>query len=130
MFKYPFYLVQYLLWIVGNLRRRLVKPPDFIVFTLEGAYPELPTQRAGFLRRRLFPGPRLSLQELGDQFRALQQDSRIKGVVLHLRSLEMPPAPSSDRARIYSSIAFLWEAGCRMVNRLRQRQVLRCLGGR
>ena len=92
MLGYPFYLVRYVLWIVGNLRRRLRKPPDYVVFILEGTYPELPAQRAGFLRRRLFPGARLSLQELGEQFRALQQDPRIKGVVLHLRSLEMPAA--------------------------------------
>ena len=89
---YPFYLVRYVLWLVGNLRRRLKKPTDYVVFILEGAYPELRTQKAGFFRRRLFPGSRLSLQELGEQFSALQQDSRIKGVVLHLRSLKMPVA--------------------------------------
>ena len=89
---YPLYLVRYALWIVGNLRRRLRKPPDYVVFILEGTYPELPAPRAGYLRRRLFPGTRLSLQELGEQFRALQQDPRIKGVVLHLRNLEMPTA--------------------------------------
>ena len=89
---YPLYAVRYLFWIVGNLRRRLKKPPDYVVFILEGSYPELRTTRAGFLRRRLFPETRLSLQELGERFRALQQDPRIKGVVLHLRSLEMPVA--------------------------------------
>ena len=92
MLGYALYVVRYVLWIIGNLRRRLRKPPDYVVFILEGSYPELPSPRAGFLRRRLFPETRLSLQELGEQFRALQQDPRIKGVVLHLRSLQMPAA--------------------------------------
>jgi protease-4 len=89
---YALYLVRYVLWIVGNLGRRLRKPPDYVVFILEDSYPELPAPRAGYLRRRLFHGDRLSLQELGEQFRALQQDPRIKGVVLHLRNLQMPAA--------------------------------------
>ena len=89
---YPIFLLRYLLWAVGNLRQRLKRPPDYVVFVLEGAYPELRPPRAGFLRRRLFPGSQLSLQELGDHFRALQQDPRIKGVLLHLRSLQMSPA--------------------------------------
>ena len=86
------FALRYLLWLIGNLRRRLGKPPEFVIFTLEGPYPELRAQRAGFLQRRLFPGPRISLHELGEQFSALQQDPRIKGVVLHLRSLQMPVA--------------------------------------
>lgn len=92
MLGHPVFSIRYILWIIGNLRRRLGKPPEFVIFTLEGSYPELRTQRAGFLQRRLFPGPRISLQELGEQFSALQQDPRIKGVVLHLRSLKMPIA--------------------------------------
>lgn len=84
--------IRYFFWLLGNLRRRLGKPPEFVIFTLEGPYPEMRSQRAGFLQRRLFPGPRISLQELGEQFRALQLDPRIKGIVLHLRSLQMPAA--------------------------------------
>jgi len=89
---YLVFAIRYVFWLIGNLRRRLGKPPEFVIFTLEGAYPELRPQRAGFLQRRLFPDTRISLQELGEQFRALQQDPRIKGVVLHLRSLQMPAA--------------------------------------
>ena len=77
---------------LGNLRRRLKSPPDYVVFTLEGAYPELPTPRPGFLQRRLFPGPVLSLRELGEQLHAVRQDPRIKGVVLNIRGLNLPVA--------------------------------------
>jgi len=109
---YLVFAIRYILWIIGNLRRRLGKLPEFVIFTLEGAYPELRTQRAGFLQRRLFPGPRLSLQELGEQFRALQQDPRIKGVVLHLRSLQLPAAQAQT---LREFIAQLRSSGKRVV---------------
>ena len=92
MLGLPFFAIRYFLWFMGNLRRRLGKPPEFVIFTLEGSYPELRSQRASFLQRRFFRAPRISLQELGEQLSALQQDPRIKGVVLHLRSLQMPAA--------------------------------------
>ena len=85
------YAIRKLLWLLGNLRRRLGKPPDYVVFVLEGPYPELPEPRSGFLRRRLFP-TRPSLRELSEQLRAVAADPRVRGVVLHLRPLNMPPA--------------------------------------
>ena len=109
---YPFYVIRYLLWTAGNLRRRLRKPPDYVVFILEGTYPELRSPRAGFLRRRLFSGARLSLQELGEQFRALRQDHRIKGVVLHLRNLQIPVAQAQT---LRGFIAELRSSGKRVV---------------
>ena len=33
--------LRYLFWAIGNLPRQLGKPPEDVVFTLEGAYPEL-----------------------------------------------------------------------------------------
>lgn len=77
--------------LLGNLRRRLGKPPDHVVFVLEGSYSELPEPRAGFLRRRLFPR-RQSMAELAEQLRAVADDPRVQGVVLHLRPLNMPLA--------------------------------------
>lgn len=85
------YTIQKILRLLGNLRRRLGKPPDYVVFVLEGPYPELPEPRAGFLRRRLFPRKQ-SLAELAEQLRAVAGDHRVRGVVLHLRPLNMPPA--------------------------------------
>ena len=112
MLGYALYVVRYVLWIVGNLRRRLRKPPDYVVFILEGAYPELRAPGAGFLRRRLFPDTRLSLQELGEQFRAVQNDPRITGVVLHLRSLQLPAAQAQT---VRDFIARLRSSGKRVV---------------
>ena len=79
MLKLPIFALRYLLWLLGNLRQRLKKPPDYVVFILEGEFPELKAPRAGFFRRRLFPSAQFSLQELGEQFKALQQDHRVIG---------------------------------------------------
>ena len=111
MLGYALYVVRYVLWIVGHIRR-LRKPPDYVVFILEGAYPELRAPRAGFFRRRLFPETRLSLQELGEQFRAVQNDPSITGVVLHLRSLQLPAAQAQT---VRDFIAGLRSSGKRVV---------------
>ena len=89
--RYLFGSVRYALWAFGNLLRKLRRPPDYIVFILEGAYPELRAPNAGFLRKRLFPD-RLSLQELGEQLEAVQQDPRVTGVILHLGGLKLSAA--------------------------------------
>ena len=112
MLGYAVYAVWYAFWLVGNLIRRLRKPPDYVVFVLEGKYPELRTRKTGFLQRRLFPDARLSLQELGEQLRAVQQDPRISGVVLHLRSLQLPAAQAQT---IRGLIAQLRSSGKRVV---------------
>ena len=112
MLKLPIFALRYLLWLVGNLRQCLKKPPDYVVFVLEGAYPELRTPRSGFFRRRLFPSSQLSLQELGEQFNALLQDHRIKGVVLHLAKLDLAPAQAQT---LRESIASLRSSGKRVV---------------
>ena len=88
MLAYVIYLVRYGLWVVGNLLRRLKRAPEYVVFTLEGNYPELRPPRGNFWQRRISPPP-LSLQELAEGFRTVAGDPRIRGVVLHLRPLNM-----------------------------------------
>ena len=112
MLKLPIFALRYLLWLAGNLRQRLKKPPEYVAFVLEGEYPELKSPRSGFFRRRLFPSAQLSLQELGEQFQALQQDHRVKGVVLHLAKLDLPPAQAQT---LREFIANLRGAGKRVV---------------
>ena len=112
MLKLPIFALRYLLWLAGSLRQRLKKPPDYVAFALEGEYPELKSPRAGFFRRRLFPSTQLSLQELGEQFKALQQDPRVKGVVLHLAKLDLAPAQAQT---LREFIANLRSAGKRVV---------------
>ncbi len=71
--------------------RRLGKAPDYVVFTLEGDYPEYPQPKGDFIQRRLSP-TRTSLLELTAQFRTVAADARVRGVVLQLRQLSMPSA--------------------------------------
>lgn len=89
MLAYLVYFVRYLVWMLRNLVRRLKKAPQYVIFTLEGVYPELRPPRGSFWQRRLSPPP-LSLQELAEQFRTIAGDPRVRGVVLHLRPLQMP----------------------------------------
>jgi len=72
----------------GNLLRKVSKVPDYVVFTLEGDYPELP-QVAGNPFLRWFRPPKLSLIELAEQFKTVAADPRVVGMVLHLRQLSM-----------------------------------------
>jgi len=112
MLGYAVFALRYLLWLARNLRRRLRKPPNYVVFILEGAYPDLRPPRAGFWRRRLFPDARLSLEELGERFRTVQQDPRITGVVLHLRGLQLSTAQAQT---VRAFIAQLRWSGKRVV---------------
>jgi protease-4 len=85
------YALRYLLWMLSNLCRRLRRPPAYVLFIVDDTYEELRPLRGSFWQRRLFP-PKPSFQELNEQFRTIAGDSRIRGVVLHLRQLHMPPA--------------------------------------
>jgi protease-4 len=84
-------LIRYPIWVIQNLNRRFRKPPEYVTFMLSGEYSEYPQPRGNLIMRRIRP-QKVSLMELGEQFRLIAGDSRIKGVVLHLRPLEMAPA--------------------------------------
>ena len=109
--RYVFSALRYVLWAVAEFLRRLRRPPDYVVFILEGAYPELRPPRAGFLRNRLFPD-RFSLQELGEQFQAVRQDPRVAGVILHLHGLKLSAAQAQT---IRGFVAQLRSSGKRVV---------------
>ena len=111
MLAYLFYGIRNLFRLLGNLFRRLGKAPDYVMFTLEGEYPEVWDPPGNFIQRRLRP-PRPSLQDWAVRFRTIAQDPRVLGVVLHLRQLEM------DLARLESLrnlILELRSAGKRVV---------------
>ncbi len=91
MLSRALYAVRVLGWRLGTLRRRLGKAPDYVVFTLEGEYERLRPPPAPFWGRWLSPPPP-SLQDLEEQFRTVANDPRVRGVVLHLRPLRLPPA--------------------------------------
>jgi protease IV len=68
--------------------RLIARTPDYVIFTLEGEYPDLPTPKEGFLRRRLMP-KKTSLFELGERFEHVAGDRRVRGVLLHLTGLKL-----------------------------------------
>jgi protease-4 len=98
-------------WSIGNLLRRLRRPPEFVAFTLSGAYSEYHQPAGSFVMRQL-RRPKLSLQELAEQLRTIAEDRRVRGVVLHLRPLEMQQAGVES---LRDLLLELREAGKRVV---------------
>lgn len=81
------YAVANSLRVVANVARQRQTVPDYVVFTIQGSYPDLPPQR-NFWQQRFLP-PVVSLQDLADAFRTVAGDGRVRGVVLHLRPLAL-----------------------------------------
>jgi protease-4 len=83
------YGIRLALRVIGNLFRKITRLPGYVVYTLEGDYPELPQTGVNpFIR--LFRPPKVSLMEITRHMRIIANDPRVKGVVFHLRPLEMP----------------------------------------
>lgn len=72
-----------------NVRRRLRRAPEFVLFTLAEEYTDLPP-RGNFIQRRLAKQP--NLRELAEQLRQVGADPRVRGVVVHLRQTKMQMA--------------------------------------
>ena len=108
MLLFPF---RYVWWLLTSVRRSLARPPDFVEFLIEESLPALPDPPRP-LWQRLTSRPRLSIKELGERFEAIGRDSRIKGVVLHLRPVGMPMASLQD---MREQVANLRKSGKRVV---------------
>src|ERR1700688_4466751 len=108
MILFPF---RYLWWLVSSIRRSIGKPPEYVIFVLENDLPALPDPPRP-LWQRFTSRPRLSHSELGERFDAIARDSRIKGVVLHLRPVPMPMATLQDLREL---VAKLRKSGKRVV---------------
>lgn len=91
MIAYVLYGVKELWRRLGNLRRRLARAPEYVLFLLEGAYPDLPSA-GGSRWRRWVGGPALSLEELGRRLEQVGGDRRVRGVVFQLRNLRLSAA--------------------------------------
>jgi protease-4 len=89
---FPF---RWLWWLVTSVRRSIGRPPEYVVFILEEDPPALADPPRPFWQRWA-ARPRLSVRELGERFEAIARDARIKGVVLHLRSVGMSMATLQD----------------------------------
>src|SRR3984893_6139020 len=100
MILFPF---RYAWWFLSSLRRSLRTPTSFVMFVVESDLPALPdpprTRWQRFLSR-----PRLSIKELGERFDAIARDSRIKGVVLHLRPVPMSMATLQDFRELVANL--------------------------
>jgi len=99
-------LIRNLARVIANALRRLLRPAQYVQFTLSGEIPLLPAPRGGLLRR--FLPTKLSLREIEQQLQAVAQDPRVKGVVLHLHPLKLPWA---GRQALRAMIVRLRDAG-------------------
>ncbi|TME96397.1 MAG: hypothetical protein E6I39_13890, partial [Chloroflexi bacterium] len=108
MLLFPF---RYLWWLIGSLRARLGRPPDYVTFLIEEDMPALPDPPVPPWQR-LFRRQRLSVRELGRRFEAIERDPRIKGVVLHLRPVPMSLALLQDMREL---VARLRKSGKRVI---------------
>ncbi len=96
---------------ISNQQRRRANAPDYVLMLLPERMPPLPEPR-GFVRRRIFGEPPLSLWELERRFERIGNDSRPKGVILHLRGFAMSLA---DLQTLRDSIQRLRQRGKRVV---------------
>ena len=108
MLLFPF---RYLWWLIGSLRARLGRPPDYVTFLIEENMPALPDPPVPPWQR-FFRRQRMSMRELGRRFEAIEKDRRIKGVVLHLRPVPMSLALLQDMREL---VARLRKSGKRVV---------------
>jgi len=111
MLSYPLYFLNKFYWLLGRLMRKWRKGPQAVLLTLSGDYPQIPGPPPNRFVAHFRP-PRISLMQLGEQFRQVARDSGVETVVLHLRSLVMPYA-KLDVLRAY--VLELQEAGKRVV---------------
>ncbi len=87
--SYPLYILRSVLTITGNILKKGLRPPDYIIFTLQGSYPDLRLPPEGFIQKKLKARVK-SLQELEKDFQSVGRSPRIKGVILILGSLALP----------------------------------------
>ncbi|MBA3609933.1 MAG: S49 family peptidase [Rubrobacter sp.] len=73
---------------IRNAAARFRRAPDYVVIDVWGTLPEF-ERPAGFVRRRLRPGPAPpSLQELRRRFDRIFGDGRLRGIVLRVNNLD------------------------------------------
>ncbi len=100
---------RWLAWSADNARRWKASPPDYVVLVLDSDLPPLPQRRPTW--QRLLPG-KPSLQSRLEIMEAVAGDPRVRGVVLHLRHLELP---ASSLEALRDSIIALRDADKKVV---------------
>ncbi len=110
MLAYILYVLRVALWLLGRVLVPPRRPPDYVVFMLDGALPELSPPKRPFPFRRGAGGR--SVKAFAEAFARIGDDPRVKGVVLLLRE----PALSRGRAdALRGLIAGLRKQGKRVV---------------
>ncbi|MFN2126719.1 MAG: S49 family peptidase, partial [Anaerolineales bacterium] len=89
MLSYPFYLAKYFFWLVRRLIGRFSKGPETLILTLSGDYPQIPAPPSNLILSYFRP-QQISLFQLGEQFKQVVDNPRVKNVILHIRPLAMP----------------------------------------
>ncbi len=103
-------------WRVQNWKRGRGDAPEYVLFLLEGALPELGPPRDKWWQQ-LLPGDDESLRKLAARFDQVAGDPRVAGVVLHLRPLTMPLAQLQtlrgmiERLRAAGKRVVVWSHG-------------------
>jgi len=89
LFSYLFYILRVVMIIIGNTLKKGMHPPDYVIFTLHGSYPDLRQPPEGFLQQKM-RGRVKSLQEIEKDFQLIAKSRHVKGVILHLGNLALP----------------------------------------
>jgi len=89
LISYLLYFIQAFFIMLGNILKKGIRPPDYVVFTIEGSYPDLREIPESFLQKKL-RGRVKSLQELEYDFQLIAKKPRVKGIILHVGNLSMP----------------------------------------
>lgn len=88
LISYLVYFVHLVLIIIGNALKKGIRAPDYVIFTLQGDYPDLRQPPGSFLQQRL-RGRVKSLQELEKDFQAVAKSPQVRGVILHIGKLDL-----------------------------------------
>lgn len=106
------YLIRSLLRAIGNGLRRMGKTPDYVLLVLDGEYPEIKPSRQTPIER-FSSKKQLSLAEIVEIIDLARRDSRVKGVVLHIRGIRMTFAQIES---VRAALERLREAGKRLIS--------------
>lgn len=94
-----------------NAQRQNYKDLEYVQFILPSEIPAFPEAR-NIIQQRILGRAPLSLLDIEDAFERIGEDSRVKGVILHLRNFEMSLA---DLQTLRDSILRLKSKGKRVI---------------
>ncbi len=103
LISYFIYILRSMLTILGNILKKVLRPPDYVLFILHGAYPDLRQPQEGFLQKRLKPRVK-SLQELENELRTAAKSPRVKGIILQVGNLALTLSQLQSLAQMIKAL--------------------------